>query len=87
METRNPAQLLNQIHQLEFTAVELNLFLDTHPNDQQVLSLYNEVHQQLMQCVREYERIYGPMLNYGFSPSMHNTWMWVETPWPWEIKY
>lgn len=87
MDTSNQAQLLIQIQQLEFAAVELNLFLDTHPEDQQALALYNQVHQELMQCVRNYERVYGPLLNYGYSPALHNTWKWAETPWPWEIKY
>ncbi|AEF93340.1 spore coat peptide assembly protein cotJB [Desulfotomaculum nigrificans CO-1-SRB] len=87
MDTRQQAQMLLQIQQLEFAAVELNLFLDTHPDDQQALALYNQVHQQLMQCVQNYEQYYGPLLSYGFSPARQNTWVWAETPWPWEIKY
>lgn len=87
MTTTNQAQQLIQIQQFQFAAVELNLFLDTHPNDQQVLALYNQVHQELLNCVRIYEQSFGPLLNYGYSPAPRNYWAWAETPWPWELKY
>ncbi|GAB6179587.1 spore coat protein CotJB [Desulfotomaculum defluvii] len=80
-------QLLMQIMQLEFAAVELNLFLDTHPDCQEALTQFNQIHQQLMQCKHAYEQVYGPLINYGFSANVGNSWRWVETPWPWEIKY
>lgn len=87
VDTRHMTQLLLKIQQLEFAAVELNLFLDTHPEDQQALAMFNKVHQELMQCVRSYEQTYGPLLNFGFSPALQNTWRWAELPWPWELKY
>ena len=87
MDNRQQAQMLLQIQQLEFAAVELNLFLDTHPNDQQALAMYKQIHQELMNCVRNYEQIYGPLLNFGFSPNPQNCWKWIDSPWPWEIKY
>jgi len=87
MSTSGQAQMLIEIQKLQFAAVELNLFLDTHPNDQQALALYNQVHHELKQHVEKYEQIYGPLLNYGYSRAIQNTWNWVENPWPWEIKY
>ncbi|MCG8400231.1 MAG: spore coat protein CotJB [Firmicutes bacterium] len=87
MDTRHQAQMLLRIQQLEFVTLELNLYLDTHPEDQQALTMFNQKHQELIQHVRNYEQTYGPLLNYGFSPAVHNYWQWVESPWPWEIKY
>lgn len=87
MDTRSQTHLLRQIQELQFVAVELNLFLDTHPQDQEALALFNQVHQELKQCVQIYEQKYGPLLSYGYSPAEQNCWKWVETPWPWEIKY
>ncbi|MDK2820195.1 MAG: spore coat protein [Clostridia bacterium] len=78
--------LLKKIMALEFTALELNLYLDTHPNDQRALAEFNEVSQALLLAKKDYEAYYGPLLNYGFSPS-HNAWRWVEEPWPWEISF
>lgn len=87
IDPRHMVQLLLQIQQLQFAAVELNLFLDTHPQDQQALAMFNRVHQELMQCVHSYEQMYGPLLNFGYSPAAQNSWKWVETPWPWELEY
>ncbi|WP_027365315.1 spore coat protein CotJB [Desulfotruncus alcoholivorax] len=87
MTDRNQAHMLLEIQQLSFIEVELNLYLDTHPEDQQALAMYNSTHQNLMQCVRKYESIYGPLVNFGYSPGMQNYWKWVDSPWPWEIKY
>lgn len=87
MNTSTQAQLLFQIQKIQFAAVELQLFLDTHPDDRQALALYNQVYQELKQNLQNYERIYGPLLSYGYSPALQGSWKWVEIPWPWEIKY
>jgi len=87
MDARNQALMLRQIQQLSFVAVELQLYLDTHPEDQQALALFNSNHTELIQAVRQYEQVYGPLLSYGYSPNMQNYWSWVDSPWPWEIKY
>jgi spore coat protein JB len=81
------AQLLLQIQQLSFVASELNLYLDTHPQDQRALAMFNQTHQELMRHVRNYEQLYGPLLGYGYSPAAQNYWKWVDSPWPWEINY
>lgn len=87
MKGQSQAQLLRRIQELSFVAVELNLYLDTHPDDQRALEMYNKVHRDLLQAVRNYEETYGPLLNYGYSPAHRDYWRWVESPWPWEIKY
>ncbi|KAF1085412.1 CotJB protein [Sporotomaculum syntrophicum] len=85
MDNHNQAQMLLQIQQLEFVTLELNLFLDTHPNDRHALAMFNQVHKDLMQAVRNYEQIYGPLLNFGFSPNKQDCWKWTDSPWPWQI--
>lgn len=87
MDTSHQAQLLSKIQQLEFTTLDLNLYLDTHPDDAQALAMFNQVHTELKQSVHSYEQMYGPLLNFGFSPATKNYWNWVDSPWPWEIKY
>lgn len=77
-------QMLLKIQELEFTAIDLNLYLDTHPGDQQALSLYNSVVLQLKQCIEAYEQSYGPLLNFGMAPSQY-PWQWINSPWPWEM--
>ncbi|WP_066636629.1 spore coat protein CotJB [Desulfolucanica intricata] len=78
--------MLRQIMELEFTAVELNLFLDTHPDSSEALNYFNQISEELRQAKAQYEMNYGPLMNYGFSPSQY-PWQWIEEPWPWEIDY
>lgn len=88
MREMDPEQraMLMDIMQLEFTAVDLQLFLDTHPDDQRALSDFRATSQALMQAKMSYESKYGPLLSYGFGMSP-NTWRWVDEPWPWEINW
>lgn len=78
-------ELLNRIIALEFTAVELGLFLDTHPEETRALADYNAASQELMRLKEMYEQRYGPLLNYGFSLSPQS-WRWIEEPWPWQVS-
>lgn len=82
--TNSQTQMLLEIQRLEFTAIELNLYLDTHPNDQQALSLYNSVVPQLKKCIEAYEQRFGPLCHFGMSTSQY-PWQWINSPWPWDL--
>jgi len=77
-------QMLLEIQRLQFTAIDLNLYLDTHPDDQQALNLYNSVVPQLKQCIESYEMVYGPLMHFGLATSQC-PWQWICSPWPWEM--
>jgi spore coat protein JB len=79
-------EMLLRIMELQFAATELNLFLDTHPDDMRALQEFRMRSQELMGAKMEYERIYGPLLNYGFGMT-GRTWQWIDDPWPWEINW
>ena len=76
--------MLLQLQELDFVLVELNLFLDTHPDDLQALQQYNQLVQQRWQVAQEFEKRYGPLQNFGHSYSRH-PFQWIETPWPWQV--
>lgn len=80
------AQMLREIQALEFAAIELTLYLDTHPNEKEPLNDYRMVSERLNQLKAQYERMYGPLSAYGFSPTEY-PWRWIESPWPWEVQY
>ncbi|PKM81229.1 MAG: spore coat protein CotJB [Firmicutes bacterium HGW-Firmicutes-14] len=80
------AKLLKEIMSYEFTAVDLNLFLDTHPGDMRALAEYNQTVCQLKKLKHAYEQCYGPLANFGNSPSQH-PWRWIDEPWPWQIEF
>ncbi len=78
--------MLKEIQELEFTAIDLNLFLDTHPQDRAALKDFYTVRDKLLAAVKCYEERYGPLTVSGFTPTQY-PWQWIEGPWPWEIEY
>ena len=77
--------LLQDIRELEFAAVELNLYLDNNPNDRRALAHYNRVSNVLLSLKERYEKKYGQLLHFGFSQNNDNcSWNWTKGPWPWE---
>lgn len=76
-------ELLKEIEQWMFAAIEWTLFLDTHPESKEALREYNQAAEKHMMLAREYERRYGPLQPYGMSTSDY-PWQWVEEPWPWQ---
>ncbi len=77
---------LKRIMAEEFTAVELNLYLDTHPHDKQALHMYNETVHRLHCLKEEYEEEFGSLSNFGTSSGRY-PWQWIDEPWPWEINF
>ena len=79
-------ELYRSIQELSFACVDLNLFLDTHPDCEEALRDFNQLSMDLNKLRRHYEMNFSPMLNYGNSPSKY-PWGWIEEPWPWENRY
>lgn len=75
---------LEKLMALQFALVELNLFLDTHPNDEQALKDYNKLAEQFEIAKKNYTEKYGPLVNFGYGKSKH-PWQWINEPWPWEM--
>ena len=74
--------LLNDISQAQFVCVELQLYLDTHPEDEDAAHDYLWYAKKLESLIQDYEAKYGPLLNFGLSPN--ETGSWVNSKWPWE---
>lgn len=82
---RDQLELLKSIQALEFTAVDFNLYLDTHPNDQRALFDYANTIRELKRLMDTYSQKYGPLL--PIDNLSGPCWRWIEEPWPWEIDY
>lgn len=74
-------QLLREIQAVNFALIDLNLYLNTHPMDEQALQLHNEYVEKYKMLVQEYEELYG-MLTPTETSSF--PWEWINEPWPWE---
>ena len=77
--------LLRRIQEVQFTTLELNLYLNTHPDDTNALEHFNRMQAELCNLKRQYEEQYGPLVNFGFGVNKGNTWRWALQPWPWEM--
>jgi spore coat protein JB len=81
---QNQSKALYEIQILEFNAIELNLYLDTHPEDKEALKKYNLTVKELKEAKRDYEDIFGLLTNFGDEKSKY-PWQWIQAPWPWEL--
>ncbi len=78
-------EMLRELTALDFYAVDLHLYLNTHPDDREALNKYNAVVSQANALRSEYERMYGPLSSYR-SVSKY-PWQWIDDPWPWQYQF
>lgn len=81
--TNDRQRLLYDLQKISFAAHELNLYLDTHPNDSNTIKLYNEYNKQEKMLNDEYERKYGPVDLSDTEGLSMTPWAWIKEPWPW----
>ena len=81
-------ELLKKLTILDFMAVDLHLYLDTHPYDMEALAEYHRVVEEASEVRYKYEKHCGPLCSYR-SDSSKNCWNWIDDPWPWcnEFNY
>ncbi|AOR24404.1 spore coat protein CotJB [Clostridium taeniosporum] len=75
--------LLDSIMIYQFSAIDLNLFLDNFPDNEDAKKDYDIVSSKLTCLINEYEKNFAPLTNFGTSVK-ENPHAWVEKPWPWE---
>lgn len=74
--------LMNKIMEYQFVCVELNLYLDTHPEDEAARADYLCYGQRLNAMLDQYAELYGPLMNFGHMPT--ETGCYVTSKWPWQ---
>ncbi len=77
-------ELLTEIQKIDFILVELNLYLDTHPDDVNAINQFNFNSMKSKQLKEEFEAHFGPLQHFGNSYSNY-PWSWSTTPWPWQV--
>mgnify|MGYP001098141054 CR=1 FL=1 len=75
-------KLLREVMAADFSVIELNLYLNTHPYDQKALLLYKQCVENAEALKMQYQSMYGPLT--PFNVQNTNFWEWIECPWPWE---
>lgn len=77
-----PVTPLSELQALEFVLVELGLYLDTHPTDQEAFALFQEYAALEQEGKKRYEAEYGPLTS--AASAQGKTFEWIHGPWPWE---
>ena len=76
-------RLLYQVMAYSFAINDLNLYLDLHPDDKQVLDLFKKYVSEEEVFRAEYVKRYGPLEVTEGNGSKFN---WINSPWPWENR-
>ena len=81
--TNDRNQMLYKIQEVSFAAHDANLYLDTHPEDTNMIMLYNKYLKEEKMLNDEYEKKYGP-IDLSDEQGLNLTpWSWIKEPWPW----
>lgn len=84
MSDNQKFKMLMELTAINFTLIDLHLYLNTHPNDETALMKYNAYSMELAKQKMKYEKCYGMISLHGsLSPY---PWQWINEPWPWEYE-
>lgn len=81
-KTPLPQSALAELQELGFAIQELALYLDTHRDDTEVLTLYRRYQRTYHDKRMEYSETYGPLSH--MEPITAAEYNWLNDPWPWE---
>lgn len=76
-------KLLREIDILSFTLVEITLFLDTHPGNQEAMRHFDFYNRLQKEKNKEYSNLFGP-LTLNQAKGQTKEFQWTMQPWPWE---
>ena len=78
-------EMFLRMSEAEFTAHDLNLYLDLYPNDGNAIDLFNKYRKESNRLMMAYEEKYGPIL---ISSDSLNTspFLWQTLIFPWNME-
>lgn len=80
----NRDTLLKTLSELDFIAVDLALYLNTHPSDSEAIQAYNQVITAADAVRMKYEAAFGPLCSFRSYAANTAYWDWDNDPWPWQ---
>lgn len=69
-------KLLAWIDQVSFAVVEMNLYLDTHPEDEDALAFFREKVELRKEALKQYAEQYGPLTIDTANDRMSRSFEW-----------
>ena len=74
------AQLMRRLSEAMFYMTDLNLYLDTHPEDTKALRMFEEACGSAKACFDAFEKRYYPLT--AASANCDDSWEWLVGVWP-----
>ena len=74
-------QKLYEVMSYCFAIVDLNLYLDTHPDDTDACRLFQKYVEEEKRAKKEYNEKYGPIV---VTNANYQNYEWQKNPWPWD---
>lgn len=79
----NCYELKERIRAYQFALYDLELFMNSHPNDCQAQKLRMIYREKLAKLIDAYEQHYGNLIQ--TKQDVDGSWNeWVSDPWPWD---
>ena len=73
--------MLLKIQELTFKVIDLNIYLDIHPNDNELYNEFKNTVKELKTYKDTYEKNYGPLCM--TDTLYYDSYKWTKNPWPW----
>lgn len=70
-----------KVYEYCFALNDLNLYLDTHPDDLEAYRLFQKYVEEEKRAKKEYTEMYGPIV---LTNSNYSNYEWSKNPWPWD---
>lgn len=77
---QNCVQLMKSVSEASFYVTDLQLYLDTHPDDIRALEMFKEACRQLKVCCDAFESCCYPLK--ACSSGKDDEWDWLVGCWP-----
>lgn len=82
MLSQEGMRMLNDISIVDFVLVDLSLYLDTHPFDQEAMQYFNHYSKIKNKMSRDFSMRYFPLTK--DMAESNKEWRWGAAPLPWE---
>ena len=79
-----PGGAMSELQALEFVVLELGLYLNTHPEDDEAFALYKQYVAMEKAARAAYESKFGPLMK--SSAAAGERYDWMKDPWPWNYQ-
>lgn len=75
-------ELLLEVMAYTYAVIDLGLYLDLHPNDEEVLKKFRLYAEKSCEKEMEFVKLYGPLELIDNDSNKEFTW--IKNPWPWD---